>query len=161
METFNKRSLFYCFIISVILNSTFFFQQLFDYRLFKKQGIITALYVKSLNENETTFFQRAKYTKVAKIYFVTSKGDTIHNLTKNTWSMQVDALDEINFYMPLDSVIYDKNNPKDYQLISEYRNYSSTRSAIAYFIVGLIMFTVWFYFMAFIVKKGLSRLRKE
>jgi len=161
MKTINKRRLFYCFIISVILNSTFFFRELFDFRLFNKQGIITELYVKSLNNNESTFTQRAKYTKVAKIYFVTSQGDTIYDIRKNYWAMQVDALDEMNFYLPLDSVIYDKANPKDYQLISEFRNYSTTFSFIGFFVVGLIMFTFWFYLMTEIFKKGLSRLRKE
>lgn len=159
MKSINKLKLFYCFIIAVILNGAFFFQQLCDFRLLNKQGVITELYVKNLTKNETTFFQRAKYTKVAKIYFVTLKGDTIYNITKNTWAMTVDALDEINFYAPLDSVIYDKNNPKDYQLISEFRNYSISRSAIAYFIVGLAIFTFCFYFMTVIFKKGLTRLR--
>jgi hypothetical protein len=143
------------------LNGTLFFQQLFDFQLFNKQGITTELYVKSLTKNETTFFQRAKYTKVAQTYFVTLKGDTIYNITKNTWAIQVDVLDEMNFYLPLDSVIYDKKNPKDYQLISEFRNYSTVRIAIAYFIVGLIMFTIWLYFMTVILTKGLAKLRKE
>lgn len=113
--------------------------------------------MKSLNENESTFFQRVKYTKVAKMYFVTTTGDTIRSIGKNIWAMQINELDEINLYLPLDSVIYNKNKPNNYQLISEFRNYSKTYSAFAYFFVGLSVFTIWFYLMAFIINKALSK----
>lgn len=155
--TFNKRLFSYCLVISLILNAIFFLRHLISFKEFKKNGIVKALYVKSLNKNETTFFQRAKYTKVAKMYFVTTTGDTIHAIGKNIWAMHINELDEINLYLPLDSVIYNKNKPNNYQLISEFRNYSTTYSAFAYFFVGLSVFTIWFYLMAFIINKALSK----
>jgi hypothetical protein len=161
MKTINKRRLFYCLVISIILNGVFYFQQLQEFKLFSKQGIIKELYIKSVANNETSFFQKVKYTKVAETYFVTAKGDTIYNIGKNIWAMQVDALDELNFYLPLDSVIYDNHNPKDYQLISEFRNYSKTYNVIIFFLIGPLIFTVWFYFMTIIIEKGITRLRES
>jgi len=155
--TFNKRLFSYCLVISLIINTIFFLRQLASFKEFKENGIVKELYVKSLNENESTFFQRAKYTKVAKMYFVTTKGDTIHSIGKNIWAMQINELDEINLYLPLDSVIYNKNKPNNYRLISEFRNYSTTYSAFSYFFVGLSVFTIWFYLMAFIINKALSK----
>ena len=161
MKTINKRRLLYCIIISVITNGIFFITQLSSHRLFEKDGIIKELYVKSLNKDETTFLQKAKYTRVAKTFFITSQGDSIYDIRKNTWAMQADILEEINFYIPLDSVIYNSNNPKDYQLISEFKNYSTTYSVISYFIIGPIIFTIWLYFLTFIIAKGLERLRNR
>ena len=114
-----------------------------------------------MNKNEATFLQKAKYTRVAKAYFITSNGDSIYDIRKNIWAMQVDALEGINFYVPLDSVIYDKNNPKNYQLISEFRNYSTTSNILAYFVVGLIFFSVWIYFLTVILEKGIERFRNR
>ncbi len=161
MKTIKKRRLLYCFIISVITNGIFFITQLSSHRLFEKDGIIKELYVKSLNKDERTFLQKAKYTRVAKTFFITSQGDSVYDIRKNTWAMQADILEEINFYVPLDSVIYNRNNPKDYQLISEFKNYSTRYSVISYFIIGPIIFAIWLYFLTFIIAKGLERLRKR
>ena len=133
MKTINKRKLLYCILISFLINGIFFINQLLEHRLLQKGGIIKELYVKSLNKDEATFFQKVKYTSVAKTYFITSKGDSITDITKNIWAIQVEAL---NFYVPLDSIIYDRNNPKDYQLISEFRTYSIAYAALAYFIIS-------------------------
>ena len=161
MKSINKRRLFFCIIISALINGVFFFRQLYTHEHFEKQGIIKVLYVKSLNNNETTFSQKVKFTSVAAIYFIISKGDTIHDISKNIWGMQVKALKEIPFYLPLDSVIYDSKSPENFQLISEFRNYSKTNSVISYFIVGLIFFTVWFYLSAVIIEKLIARFRKK
>lgn len=161
MKNINKRRLLYCIIISVITNGIFFIAQFSSHRLFEKDGIIKELYVKSLNKDETTFLQKAKYTRVAKTFFITSQGDSIYDIRKNIWAMQADILEKINFYIPLDSVIYNRNNPKDYQLISEFKNYSTSYSVISYFMIGPIIFTIWLYFLTFIIAKGLERLRKR
>ncbi len=161
MKTINKRRLLYCIIISVITNGIFFITQLSSHRLFEKDGIIKELYVKSLTKDESTLLQKAKYTRVAKTFFITLQGDSIYDIRKNTWAMQADILEEINFYIPLDSVIYNSNNPKDYQLISEFKNYSTRYSVISYFIIGPIIFTIWLYFLTLIIAKGLERLRKR
>jgi hypothetical protein len=161
MKTLNKRRLFYCLVISIVINGAFFLRQLLAHRNFERQGIIRELYIKSLNKTEATFFQKAKYTSVAAIYFLTSNGDTIHDVTKNTWAMRAKALEEIPYYLPLDSVIYDRQSPKNYQMISEFRNYSKTYSAVSYFLVGLSIFTVWFYLMTVLFEKGLARFRSK
>lgn len=145
MKNINKRRLFLCVIISIILNSFFFFRQLYEFEFFNEQGMVTVLNVKSLGKNESTFFQRAINSKVAKTYFITATGDTIYDVRKNIWAFEIDALDSLNFYLPLDSVIYNKNNPKDYQLISQFRNYSMTFSFVSYFIIGVSLFAICFY----------------
>ena len=159
MKNINKRRVFYCLIISIIINGAFFFQQLSDHEHFKKQGIIKELYVKSLNKNETTFFQKAKYSTVAAIYFLTSKGDSIHALRKNIWAIQAKALEGIPYYLPLDSVIYDSKAPEKYELVSEFRNYSKAYSAVSYFLVGPIIFTVWLFLLTVVIEKGLARIK--
>ena len=161
MEIINKRRLSYCIIISFLINGIFFINQLSEHRLLKEAGIIKELYVKSLNKDEATFFQKVKYTSVAKTYFITSEGDSIYDIRKNIWAMQVEALKGINFYVPVDSIIYDSNSPKDYQLISEYRNYSTTYSSLAYFIIGPIIFSAWLYLLTFLLEKGFAKFRTK
>lgn len=151
MRNINKRRLLICVIISIIFNSFFFFRQLIEFEFFNEQGIVTVLYVKSLEKNESTFFQRVKNSKVAKTYFITAKGDTIYDVRKNIWALEIDALDSLNFYLPLDSIIYSKNNPKYYQLISQYRNYSMTFSFVSYLIIGVCLLTIWFYLIGNII----------
>ncbi len=158
MKAINKRILLFCIIISVIVNGIFFTTQLSNHRLFEKDGIIKVLYVKSLNKDEATPLQKAKYTRVAKTLFITSNGDSIYDIRKNTWAMRADILEELNFYIPWDSVIYNRNNPKEYQLIAEYRNYSKTYSVLSYFVFGPILFTIWLYFLTIIISKVFERL---
>ena len=155
MIRLNKKRLFYCIMISLILNGLFFLKQLIDHQKFTKEGIISVLNVKSLNKQEATFFQRAKYTHVAKFFFVTNQGDTIYGIRKNTWAMGANLTDEFEnlpLYLPLDSVIFKRQNPKDYQLISEYKNYSIIYSSIAYFLIGPLIFTIWLYFLVYFIK---------
>jgi hypothetical protein len=161
MKTINKRRLLYCIILSLIINGLFFVLQYSSHEFFTKDGIIKELYVKSLKKNESTFLQKAKYTRVAKTFFITSTGDTVFEIRKNTWAMQVDKFEEMNFYIPLDSVIYNPNNPEDNQLISEFKNYSIGYSVLSYFIIGPIIFTIWLYLLTFIIAKGLERHKKD
>ena len=161
MKNINKRRLLFCIIISFVINGTLFIKGYYDHSILSENGIIKALYVKSLTDKETTFIQKAKYTKVAKTYFVTNSGDSIFNTRKNIWAFQVDALEELNFYIPLDSVIYNKNQPNDYQLISEFRNYSTQYSLISYFLIGSLFFSAWLYFMVTIFKKGIAEFRRK
>jgi hypothetical protein len=160
MRIINKRRLLYCFIISFVTNGIFFVTQLSRHRLFEKDGVLKELYVKSLSTEETTFIQKAKYKRVAKTFFITSEGDSIYDIRKNTWGIQSDVLEEINCYIALDTVIYNRNNPREYQLISEFKNYSTSYSGALYFIIGPIVFTIWFYFLTCFIAKGLEKLRK-
>ena len=161
MKFIDKQRLLYCVILSFIINGIFFLNKYYEHKIFKENGIIKELNVKSLNKNETTFFQKAKYTKVAKTYFVTSNGDTIFDIRKNIWAMQVDILETIDLYLPLDSIIYNKLKPSDYQLLSVYRTYSKTHSSIAYFIIGPIIISVWLYGMSHIVGLFVLRIRNS
>jgi hypothetical protein len=56
MRAINKRTLLFCVIISVIINTSFYVQSYSAHEILKKQGIISELYVKSLSVDETTFF---------------------------------------------------------------------------------------------------------
>jgi hypothetical protein len=161
MKAINKRRLFFCIIFSVLINGAFYIRQLYKHRHFEKQGIIKELYVKRLNSSETTFYQKVKFTSVSSIYFITSTGDTIHDIMKNIWAVHVKVLKKIPFYLPLDSVIYDSEAPENFQLISEFRNYSKMYSIISYFLVGPFFFTVWFYAFAVIIEKIIARFRKK
>ena len=161
MKNINKRRLLFCIIISFVINGTLFIKGYYDYSTLSENGIIKVLYIKSLTDNETTFIQKAKYTKVAKTYFVTDNGDSIFNTRKNIWAFQVEALEELNFYLPLDSVIYNKNKPNDYQLISEFRNYRIKYSLLSYLLYGPLFLSAWLYFMVSIFKKGLTDFRRK
>jgi len=155
MNRLNKKRLSYCIMISLLLNGLFFLRQLIDHQKFTKDGITSVLNVKSLNKHEATFLQRAKYTHVAKVFFVTTQGDTIYDIRKNTWALSTNLTDEfenLSLYLPLDSIIFNKQNPKDYQLISEFKNYSIIYSSFAYFLITPLIFTIWLYFLVYFIK---------
>ena len=161
MKNLNKRRLLFCTIISFVINGTLFIQGHYSHSILSENGVIKALYIKSLTDKETTFIQKAKYTKVAKTYFVTENGDSIFNTRKNIWAFQVEALEELNFYLTLDSVIYNKNKPNDYQLISEFRNYHTKYSLMSYLLFGPLFLSAWLYFMVSIFKKGIADYRRK
>jgi hypothetical protein len=106
--------------------------------------LTTALYVKSLNSNETTFWQRAKYTKCASTFFITQNGDTISEISKNYWGMGNKIFFKLNLYAPIDSVIYNKIIPQKKQLIWDFRAYSLTYSIIGHWLVTPLFFSFFF-----------------
>lgn len=146
MNILNKKRLAFCVVISLFLNTLFFFIQSIDHQKLSADGITSVLYVKSVNKNETTLLERAKYTHVAKVFFITNQGDTIYDTRKNTWAMSsnvTDELENLSVYLPLDSVIFNKQNPRAYQLISEFKSYSITYNSFVYFLIGPMIFTIW------------------
>lgn len=161
MKPLNKIRLLVCIGIALIINTTIFISQYIEHRNFQANGIVQVLFVKGLKKHEATFAQKFKYTKVAKIYFVTNKGDTIYDFTKNTWAYNSDLLEDINLYLPIDSVIYDNNNPNNYQKISEFRNYSMRRDVLWQLLFGIVFFTFWLYVLMTVISKALSKFNNK
>ncbi len=161
MKPLNKLRLLVCIGIAFIINTGIFISQYNEHSSFQTNGITQVLFVKGLRKHEATFAQKFKYTKVAKIYFITTKGDTIFDFTKNTWAYDTDVLEDINMFLPIDSVIYDSNNPKDYQKISEYRSYSMRRDVLWQLLFGSVFFTVWLYVLTTVVSKGIAKFKNK
>jgi hypothetical protein len=153
MSRINKPRLVFCTILSILASVYWYLDFESTHQRFKNSGVITVVYIKDAAKNEVTWSQRFKYTWVAKLYFVTSKGDTIRDFTKNRWAVETKELKDLPLYLPLDSVVYDKNNPKDFQFIAEYRNYSPLYNGIMYFIFSPLFFTAWTYIMLHFLDK--------
>ena len=144
MRGIYKYRIFLCVSISILMGASFFYESYSFHKELKDNGLTTALYVKSLNSNETTFWQRAKYTKCASTFFITQNGDTISEISKNYWGMGNKIFLKLNFYAPIDSVIYNKNSPLQKQLISDFRAYSLTYSILAHGVVTPLFFSFFF-----------------
>jgi hypothetical protein len=147
LSKINKKQAFICFLISFGLNGYWFFSKWRDHEIFKNQGVKTTLYVKSLEGDEVTFFEKLKYTSVAKTFYISAKGDTIFNRSKNSWKIQFEFLANSKMFLPLDQVVYDRKHPENSQLMSEFRTYSTTYQAVSYFAIGPIFFTILLYLL--------------
>ena len=141
MRRIYKYRIFLCVSISILMGASFFYESYSFHKDLKDNGLTTALYVKSLNSNETTFWQRAKYTKCASTFFVTQNGDTISEISKNYWGMENKIFFELNFFAPIDSVIYNKNFPLKKQLIWDFRAYSLTYSIFGHGVITPLFFS--------------------
>lgn len=145
MRRIFKSRIFQSIFISILMGGSFFYEDYSLHKDLKNNGVATKLYVKSLNSDETTFWQRAKYTKCASTYFVTQNGDTISEISKNFWGMGNKILFKFNFYAPIDSVIYNKNSPLKKQLIRDFRAYSLTYSILGHGIFTPLFFSFLFF----------------
>lgn len=153
MKKINKNRLIFSLLLGLSLGIYFFYSQYSDHQNLEKNGIIKPLYVKSLKDNEVTFFQKAKYTSVAKTYFKIDDKDSIVTVQKNIWALEVDVFKDFNFYLVLDSVIYAKNKPQEFQLLSNFKNYSIVYSIGMGLIFGSIFMIVWIYLALTILNK--------
>ena len=147
LSKINKKQAFICFLISFGFNGYWFFSKWRDHETLKIQGVKTTLYIKSLEGNEITLFEKIKYTSVAKTYYIITNGDTIFNRSKNSWKSQFEFLANSKMFLPLDQVVYDRKHPENSQLMSEYRTYSTTYQAVSYFVIGPIFFTIFLYLL--------------
>jgi hypothetical protein len=147
LSRINKKQVFLSFLIAILCNSLLFISGYNKHQLLKEKGVRATLYIRPLTENETTFFDKLKYTAVANTFFINSKGDTIFEKCKNIWRHQFEFLEDSKMYLPFDQVIYDKNNAKNYQLINDFQHYSITYQAISYSLIGPLFLTVFIYFV--------------
>lgn len=161
LSKINKKQAFICFLIAIGLNGYWFFSKWRDHEIFKNQGVKTTLYVKSLEADEVTFFEKIKYTSVAKTFYISANGDTIFKKGKNIWKSQFEFLAKTKIFLPLDKVIYDKKHPENSQLISEFRTYSNTYQVVSYFVVGPIFFTVFLYLLFSLPKSLFSKFKNS
>jgi len=149
----NKKILVLSILLSVLLNLYWYRNQIENHSRLESDGITRQLYIKPDTENESTLFQKFKFTKVAKIYFTTIQGDTISKFVKNIWTSDIEVLQTMPYYLPLDSVRYNRSDPSDFQYISEFNRFSTVSILPFYFPFGLVFTTVWFYFLLLIIKK--------
>ena len=161
LSKINKKQAFICFLIAIGLNGYWFFSKWKDHEIYKNQGVKTTLYVKSLEGDEVTLFEKLKYTSVAKTFYVIANRDTIYNKGKNIWKTQFEFLANTNIFLPLDQVIYDRKHPENSQLISEFRTYSNTYQVVSYFVVGPIFFTVFLYLLFSLPKSLFSKFKNS
>ena len=140
--SFDKRLFIISILISSSLNFYFFISAYMENKNFCKNGEFSDLYMKSLPS--TSFLEN----KMASVYYITKEGRYIFDNRKNIWAYQIPSLEEITQYIKMDTVIYDKNNPVNYIIKSEFSNYSVKFSLFAY-LFGTIFITVWIYLMSF------------
>lgn len=148
----NKKQVFICFLIAFGLNGYWFFSKWKDHEIFKNQGVKTTLYVKSVEGDEVTFFEKIKYTSVAKTFYIIANGDTIYNNRKNIWKSQLAFLPNTKIFLPLDRIIYEKHNAKNYQLLNEFQSYSIGYQVISYLMFGPLFLTFFIYLVISIFK---------
>jgi hypothetical protein len=160
LSKINKKQAFICFLIAIGLNGYWFFSKWKDHEIYKNQGVETTLYVKSLEGDEVTFFEKLKYTSVAKTFYIVANGDTIFNRSKNSWKTQFEILSSTKVFLPLDQVVYDKKHPENSQLISEFRTYSIVYQAVSYFGVGPIFVTIFLYLLFTFIKTARLKLNR-
>ena len=140
--SFDKRLFLISLLISGSLNFYFFISNYMQNKNFCENGSFTDLYMKSLPSK--SFLEN----KMASVYYITKEGKYVFNNRKNIWAYQIPSLEAITQYIKMDAVIYDKNNPSDYILKSEFTNYSVKFSLFAY-LFGTIFITAWIYLMSF------------
>ena len=151
----NKKIVFISLGFAVLINTSLFIYQFLKHQTFLDNGIKTVLYVKSLPKKH--FFQNNN----ADIYYVNQSGTKFKDCIKNTWANHNYELENIKTFLPLDSVIYLKNKPNEYQLVNEFNTYSVAFSAVSYFLVGNIFFTIWIYLVVFKIKSNFPGILKK
>jgi len=140
----NKKRLIFCLVISSVLSTYFYVDQHYLHHNLEVHGIKTIAYIK-VAAKDITFNQKLKHTfnPVDKFFFLTTNGDTINGLRKS--HQEFKELKNLQSYLPLDSIIYNKKDPASYLFVSEY-GYSPVISGIVPGL-GFIVFTIWFYML--------------
>lgn len=153
LKPFSRKRALLAFVISIFLNGYFFISSYTEHANYKKNGVVTDLYVKSLGDKEVSFTERLNYTKVALVHYYTKDSVKYSGKRKDIWGMHVKGLETLPEALPLSKVIYDKHHPENYILLDEFNNYSLGYSIISNGLIGLLFIGFWFYVAVSIIVK--------
>ena len=138
------------FLISLSLNSYWYFSKKNLYEYLATQGDTAQIYSKYLGSDGSPWYYGVP---VRDYYFVSKSGDTIKGREKTAMPGYVSSI----FYRPNGLAIYKADDPGKFLLTDEIETYPYSNSFSMYYLAGLPFMTVWITAMFIILSKVLRR----